>query len=89
MARKLDKQTEERIRAFLNGKYNMPHIVAVWALRHHDIHISNNTVLSIRKKFSMPYEQDKKVFNVVKSAKERGIDINHDFLRKYCPQICE
>lgn len=89
MARKLDKQTEERIRAFLDGKPNLPHLVAVWALRHLDIHVSNNTVLSVRKRFEMPYIQDKRVFNTVQLAKDKGIEINHDFLRKNCPQICE
>lgn len=89
MARKLDKLTETIIRDFLKDKYNIPHIVAVWALKHQDIHVSTNTIINVRKKYEMKYVQDKKVHNTVQQARDKGIEITHDFLCLRCPQICE
>lgn len=88
MARKLDEQTAKLIAAFLDGKPNLPANIAVELLRKIDIHVSNNTVNSIRKRFKMPYEQDKRVFNVVQLAKNKGIDVTDEYLRLKCPQIC-
>lgn len=88
MSHKIGPEAHELIRAYLETKHNMPHVVAVYELEQMGIKVSVNTVSKIRIKYELPYKHDKSTYKQVMDLYKAGMDINRELLVRKFPHIC-